>query len=203
MAQPAEMPERDLPTGPSYAWLGLIDQQPWTPQLALELLPEDNGPKVEVFRGSVIVSPHAGIDHQVIERELPYLLHRAARKAGLWCYPEINIVSGDDLFIPDLAVMRVSGAGRASMDIAEAVLLGEFVSPRSRRKDVIDRPREYAAAGVPWYLRVDVRNRVPAIALYALEDGEYRPTVAAAAGTIFAMKDPFEFDIDPADLVER
>ena len=30
--------------------------QRWTAQLALELLPETNGPKVEVFGGSVIVS---------------------------------------------------------------------------------------------------------------------------------------------------
>ncbi|GAB3082268.1 hypothetical protein GCM10027186_46330 [Micromonospora schwarzwaldensis] len=40
---------------------------------------------------------------------------------------------------------------------------------------MIDRPREYAAAGVPYFLRVDLRNRVPALALYEMVDGEYRP----------------------------
>ena len=30
--------------------------EPWTALLALDLLPESNGPKVEVFRGSVIVT---------------------------------------------------------------------------------------------------------------------------------------------------
>lgn len=192
MAQPA-----------SFDWLAKVNRQPWTAQLALDLLPDNNGPKVEVFRGSVVVTPHAVFDHQEIELELAHLMKRAARRAGLWLYHEVNIVSGDDLFIPDIVVLRSSGAGKVSVNIAEAVLLGEIVSAGNRRKDVIDRPREYAAAGVPWYMRIDFRNRVPAIALFTLEDGEYRPTVTAAAGTTFVMKEPFEFEIDPADLVEE
>jgi hypothetical protein len=88
------------------------------------------------------------------------------------------------------------------MKIGHAVLLGEIVSPGNRRKDVIDRPREYAAAGVPFFLRVDLRNRVPTIALYELAEGEYRPLAAAAAGTTFVMKRPFEFSVDPADLLD-
>src|SRR3954471_1866325 len=123
----------------------MMQTQPWTAQLALDLLPHDNVPKVEIFRGSVIVTPHAGFDHQAAEIELVSALRRAARRAGLWTYPECNIVSDDDLFIPDFAVLRRSGGGRTYMPIAAALLLGEIVS-RDRRKDVIDRPREYAGA---------------------------------------------------------
>ncbi|MFI7214646.1 Uma2 family endonuclease [Micromonospora maritima] len=203
MAQAAFAPEpAPQPAEPSFDVLRWHDE-PWTAQLALDLLPETNGPKVEVLSGSVIVTPHAGIDHQSVERELPYLLHRAARRAGLWVYPEINLVCGKDMFIPDIAVLRSSGGGRSAVDIGEAVLLGEIVSPGNRRKDVIDRPREYAAAGVPYFLRVDLRNRVPALALYELVDGEYRPLSAAAAGTTFVMRQPFEFAIDPADLLDE
>ncbi|MFI7216701.1 Uma2 family endonuclease [Micromonospora maritima] len=203
MAQAAFAPEpAPQPAEPSFDVLRWHDE-PWTAQLALDLLPETNGPKVEVLSGSVIVTPHAGIDHQSVERELPYLLHRAARRAGLWVYPEINLVCGKDMFIPDIAVLRSSGGGRSAVDIGEAVLLGEIVSPGNRRKDVIDRPREYAAAGVPYFLRVDLRNRVPALALYEMVDGEYRPLSAAAAGTTFVMRQPFEFAIDPADLLDE
>jgi Uma2 family endonuclease len=177
--------------------------EPWTAQLALDLLPENKGPRVEVFRGSVIVTPHAGFQHQAAERELPFLLHRAARTVGLWAYPECNIVSGDDLFIPDFAVLRRSGGSRTFMSISEAVLLGEIVSPRHRRKDIIDRPREYAAAGVPYFLRADFRNKAPALVLHELVDGEYQPVVAAAAGSVFAIKEPFEFSIDPEDLLDE
>ncbi|HEY0697945.1 MAG TPA: Uma2 family endonuclease, partial [Micromonospora sp.] len=154
MAQPAMPPE---PTSrraePSFDVLRWRDE-PWTAQLALDLLPETNGPKVEVVSGSVIVTPHAGFDHQSAELDLAYLLKQAARRVGLWLYHEVDIVSADNLFIPDIAVLRRSGGGRVAMDIAEAVLLGEIVSPGNRRKDVIDRPREYAEAGVPFFLRV-------------------------------------------------
>jgi Uma2 family endonuclease len=193
MAQPARMPSFDI--------LGVLNR-PWTAQLALDLLPEHHGPKVEVVRGSVVVTPHAGFDHQDIELELAYRIKRAARRAKLWSYSEVNIVSGDDLFIPDVAVLRVSGAGRISMPISDAVLLGEIVSTGNRRKDLIDRPREYAAAGVPYFLRVDFRNRVPALALHELIDGEYQPVAAAAAGTTFVMREPFGFEVDPADLLD-
>ncbi|MGR6317858.1 Uma2 family endonuclease [Micromonospora soli] len=77
------------------------------------------------------------------------------------------------------------------------------MSPGNRRKDVIDRPREYAAADVPFFLRVDLRNRVAALALYELVEGEYRPLSAAAAGPTFVMKQPFEFSVDPAELLDE
>lgn len=160
MAQAAFAPEpAPQQSEPSFDVLRWHDE-PWTAQLALDLLPETNGPKVEVLSGSVIVTPHAGYDHQDAELDLAYLLKQAARHAKLW-----------------------------------------LVSPGNRHKDVIDRPRQYAAVGVPYFLRVDLRNRVPTIALFELAEGEYRPLAAAAAGTPFVMKQPFEFSIDPADLL--
>ena len=200
MAAPAHEP-LGSPREPSFDLLGTVDR-PWTAQMAIDLLPENNGPKVEVFGGSVLVSPHAGVPHQAVERQLPFLLHQAARPAGRWAYPEINIVSGDDLFIPDFVVVRRSGGDRVSIPIAEVEIMGEIVSPGSRRKDLIDRPREYAAAGVPFFLRVELRNRVPALTLSELVDGGYRPIVAAAAGTTFTMTTPFPFSVDPAELLD-
>jgi Uma2 family endonuclease len=203
MAQPADHldPYAGFRKNPSFDALGVI-QEPWTADMAMELLPENNGPKVEVFRGSIVVSPHAGFDHQEAELELGHRLKRAARAAGLWLYHEVNITRGKDLFIPDIVVLRCSGAGQAKMPISDAILLGEIVSPHKRRKDVIDRPREYAAAGVPWYLRVEFRNRVPALSLHRLDEGAYRPIVVAAHGSIFEMTEPFDFAIDPAELLE-
>jgi Uma2 family endonuclease len=200
MAAPAQEP-REPRLEPSFDLLGKIDR-PWTAQMALDLLPENNGPKVEVLYGSVVVSPHAGYDHQAVARKLPFLLHEAARAVGLWAYPECNVVRGDDLFIPDFAVLRRSGAGKITMPISDVLLIGETVSPGNRRKDLIDRPREYAAAGVPYFMRVDFRNRISGIVLHELADGEYRPVVAAAAGGTFTMSEPFAFSVDPAGLMD-
>jgi Uma2 family endonuclease len=185
---------------PSFEMLGKL-AQPWTAQLALDLLPEHSGPKIEVVRGSVVVTPHASYDHQDIELELCYRLKQAARRVGLWAYLEVNVVSGDDLFIPDVVVLRRWGGGQKTMPIADAVLLGEIVSSGNRRKDLIDRPREYAAAGVPFFLRVDFRDRVPGLVLHELRDDEYQPVVVAAAGGTFAMREPFEFSVDPETLL--
>ena len=86
------------------------------------------------------------------------------------------------------------------MPISEAVLLGEIVSDGNRRKDLIDRPREYALAGVPYFLRIETRNRVPSLVFQKLVDGAYRPIAAAAAGDRLTFDEPFAFSIDPADL---
>ena len=186
---------------PSFDMLARVNQ-PWTAALALELLPENNGPRIAVFAGNVVVSPHAGFDHQSVELELCYRLKQAARKAGMWAYTEVNIVSGEDLFIPDIVVLRRSGGGLKKIPISEAVLLGEIVSDAHRRKDLIDRPREYALAGVPYFLRVECRNRVPSMVFHVLSDGAYRPVAAAASGDVLIFDEPFPFSIDPGDLLD-
>ena len=56
---------------------------------------------------------------------------------------------------------------------------------------------------LPYFLRVDFRNRVPALVLHELADGEYQPIVPAAAGGTFAIKEPFEFSINPEDLLDE
>ncbi|MFG3601926.1 Uma2 family endonuclease [Micromonospora chersina] len=185
----------DGPTAVSFDLLGCRDQ-PWTARDALELLPENSGPRIEVLRGCVVVTPGGSVDRRAVQMELAHRIRTAARVAGWWAYASANVLSGDDLFVPDLVVLRWSGGGRRAVDVAGTVLLGE-IAPVG----LIDRPREYAAAGVPHFLRVDLRNRVPTIALYELFEGEYRPLAAAAAGTSFVMKKPFEFTIDPADLL--
>lgn len=181
----------------SFDELGRRDQ-PWTAGDALELLPENTGPRIEVIRGCVLVTPGGSVDRRAVQLALGHRIRTAARVAGWWAYASVSAVSGDDLFVPDLVVLRGSGGGRRAVDTAAAVLLGE-IAPTG----LVDRPREYAAAGVPFFLRVDLRNRVPALALYELVDGEYRPLAAAAAGATFVMRQPFEFSVDPAELLDE
>jgi Putative restriction endonuclease len=195
----------DLEDAPDWLILGKalttkVDR--WTADLAMKLLPESNGPKVEIVAGRAVVSPHAGVDHQIIAGELYTRLRPAARQAEFRAYLEINVIDGDDLYIPDLAVLRTSAAGKASVDIADALMLVEIASDSNRRKDVIDRPRLYAAAKVPWFMRIEFRRRVPSIALHELIDGAYEPVLACAAGTTFAMSEPFPFSIDPGELLD-
>lgn len=118
-------------------------------------------------------------------------------------YQEINIKSSNDLYIPDLAVLSQSAAGQSAALIEHAVLLVEIVSDSNRRKDVIDRPRVYAEAGVAWFMRVEFRRRVPAIMLFELVDQEYKPLVGTAGGSTFTMDEPFPYSVDPATLLDE
>ncbi|WP_442933291.1 Uma2 family endonuclease [Micromonospora psammae] len=130
-------------------------QRAWSARLALDLLPANNGPRVEVLRGSVVISPDGDHDQRTVQRELTYRVGRAGRRNGLWAYRSVNLIAGDDLLIPHLAVLRLSGRGRQAMPVETAVLLGEISSSTAGGCGLIDRPREYAAAGVPFFLRVD------------------------------------------------
>jgi len=174
----------------------------WTADLALKLLPETNQPRVEVLAGSVIVSPHATFNHQVVQLELAVRLRSAAKAVGLTAIHEINVTSGEDLFIPDLAVVRGRQHGRVAVDIADAVLLGEITSRGNRRKDVIDRRREYADAGVPWFLLVDLQADAATLILNRLVEGAYQEVARAIPGELFRMSEPFAFEVDPAELLE-
>jgi hypothetical protein len=51
-------------------------------------------------------------------------------------------------------------------------------------------------------MRVEFRRRVPTIVLHELVDGLYEPVLACAAGTTFAMTEPFPFAVDPGELLE-
>jgi hypothetical protein len=176
---------------------------PWTAQHALDLLPENSGPKIEVVRGSVIVTPQDEFDHQTVLLEICYRLKAPTGRLGLWVYPKCNVVSGDDLFVPDVAVLLRSGGGRTHMPVSDAVLLGEIAFRAAGRTDVVDRRREYAAAGVPFYLQVNWRDRQPVLVLHELRDGAFQPVAAAQAGGTFAMRSPFEFSVDQGDLMDR
>ncbi|SCG71796.1 Uma2 family endonuclease [Micromonospora halophytica] len=174
---------------------------PWTASLALDLLPDTNGPRIEVLRGAVVVSPDGDYRQRAVQRELTHRVAQAARRCGLWAYRSVNIVAGHDLFIPHLAVLRRPGRGELAVPVTEAVLLAEITSPRMT-VEPFDRVAEYRASAVPFHLHVDLRDGGVDVVLSKLSDGAYEPTVSAAAGTTFVMREPFALSFDPADLLD-
>jgi hypothetical protein len=175
----------------------------WTAQRALAEIPETPELIIEVFDGSLVVSPRPNSQHQVALRELGYLLNRAAAKVGLGAYPEVNLVIGEDLAIPDIVVTPKLRGVRVWVDSSEVAMVVEIMSPGSKRDDRFVRPDRCARAGIEHHMRVEFRGEDPVIFQHKLVDGEYRPVIVAAAGTPFAMREPFPFEIDPVELVER
>src|SRR5262249_10365582 len=130
----------------------------WTVQRALEELPETPEFTIEVFDGSLVVSPRPSTEPQFGLGELCHSRNRAAREIGLVAYAEINLVLGEDLASPDITVVRRIGKKRVWVDARDAVLVVEIMSPNHKWKDRRDRPDKYAEFEIPYYMRVELQG---------------------------------------------
>lgn len=106
--------------------------------------------------------------------------------------------------IPDATVLHQPPAGETWVRPDEVLLVAEFVSPSSRRRDRIDKPRLYAEFGIEWYLQAEVtrRKRQAFVRLDRLDGDRYTEYATAHEGQRLRVSEPFELDFDPADLLE-
>jgi hypothetical protein len=172
----------------------------WTAQRALAELPETPEMIVEVFAGSLLVSPRPSRRHQRVLRDLAYLLNRAARAAGFEALPEINLVVKDELAAPDILVVTDPGGVGVWTGAERALLAVEIMSPSDRQPRRVLHHGLYAAGGIPWFLKVEFTEPGPTMTLCRLVDGAYESVHSARAGEAFQMTEPFPFSIDPAEL---
>lgn len=142
------------------------------------------------------------VDGRLEEEELPTRVHEAV---VIWLIYELEgwarrhgaSVFGSELKVvvaprrgrkPDINVFFAGARrspGRASLQRHPPNIVVEVVSPRpsDARRDRVDKPDDYAAAGVSYYWIVDPELR----SLEVLErgpDGRYVRALAASAGTI-------------------
>jgi hypothetical protein len=86
-------------------------------------------------------------NHAAIRATIP--LYRAAEAAGLHCERAINVrLSPGHITIPDLTI----GSRRfteVTADVADVLLVGEFLSPADDADEYAHRLLRYADAGIP------------------------------------------------------
>jgi len=78
------------------------------------------------------------------------------------------------------------------------LLLVEITSPGNFRQDRIVKHGDYAAGGIPFYLRIDLENGADALeaTLFELADGEYREAARSVDGVLRSTAPwPFEADL--------
>ncbi|MDI1459650.1 Uma2 family endonuclease [Catellatospora sp. KI3] len=180
----------------------------WTVDLAARHLPIAGVPlaKYECWDGRLFLTPHGGVARSHGSAALGSAMMDSARSRGLYLCGSLTLVLGqpDRWIQPDITVL--DGPVRGTWVPSEhAVLVAEFVSPESRRRDRIDKPAKCAAAGIPWYLTVDLdedRERA-SVELFELKDGAYRSVRIAHAGQTFEINSPFDARFDPAELLMR
>ena len=123
------------------------------------------GHRVEIIRGSLIVSPPPDEPHQGTVFEVGYAFRQAgAKEAGLKVRPGIGLwlpTGSADYAMPDLAIVEA--------DIADALVQKNCYAPHVFRMvlevtssnwsdDTLIKPEVYAETGIPVYLVVDRKH---------------------------------------------
>lgn len=82
------------------------------------------------------------------------------------------------------------------------VLVVEVISPlHGRRRDLVEKRHDYAAAGVPSYWVIDLDN--VSLHVLGLAGEHYRDVAVAEGNELLEVDRPFPVAFRPADLVPR
>ena len=135
----------------------------------------DDGNRYEVVDGNLLVTPPPTDLHQLVSRRLQRAIE-ADMPAGWEVFTDFSVRFGTDGRVADLAVVRLdrvpTRADRNPITLNQFGLVGEVVSPRTRKTDRFAKPGEYAEAGIPIYWRVEL-DPEPRIHAYLLRHGSY------------------------------
>ncbi|MGX6602368.1 Uma2 family endonuclease [Micromonosporaceae bacterium Da 78-11] len=158
--------------------------------------------RIELFNGSLLVTPNPTLRHQRISRQLANALDHGAEAAGLDVDEAVNIRLGPDrIFIPDLVISAGIDADELIIDVAAVRLVCEITSPSDSATDKVTKMHYYAAAGIRWYLLVEQQTCV--LHLYELVGTAYAERSVIRPGEVLQLTDPVIAAIDPADLQPR
>jgi Uma2 family endonuclease len=155
--------------------------------------------RVELFDGSLYVTPAPTPRHQHISSELKFALRTAARAAGLFIHEAVNVrLQPGRIPIPDLAITHKIDFDESVVDAEAVVLVCEIVSPSNASADRVLKMHYYAAAGIPWYLLVE--QETAALHLYELTGDHYAERSVTHVGEVLHLTEPLDARISPADL---
>jgi len=157
----------------------------------------DDAPRVELRDGVMIVVPSPTYDHQDIAGLLWVWLRQQAPPKFRASQATGVALSLDTTYEPDVLLVSAEVDGALHYSMAhQVVLVVEVVSPGTKKRDRLEKPAEYAAAGIPHYWRVE-QGPLHVFA-YALVDGAYQ--LVADSETELVLTAPFEIKLPIRDI---
>jgi Uma2 family endonuclease len=186
-----------------HAWSGSWQPDParqrlgdYTIEDVLNLPPD--APRVELVNGVILVVPSPTLDHQnIASLTWSWLRTHAPHEFGV--VQAVGVaVAADHTFEPDVLLYRTGGHGQHHfLTPDQVVLVVEVVSPHTRARDRIGKPAEYAAAGIPFYWRVEQNP----IHLYAYRLGPSSTyELAADSSDLLELDEPFPLKLPIAEI---
>lgn len=158
----------------------------------------------ELIGGALVVSPKPSLRHQrLAKRLLRALLVLEDAGLGEALFEVNDVLSEYDVLEPDLVFVR---AERATILEPHAVvgapdLVIEVLSPATRARDLRDKRRLYARAGVTWYWTVDPDD--DRLDVRRLHGRTYRRAVAYRPPQVLTLDDLPGLRVDLTALFAR
>jgi Uma2 family endonuclease len=164
--------------------------------LALGETPE----RVELFDGSLYVTPAPTPRHQHMSSELLIALRPAARAAGMHVLEAVNVrLRPGRMPIPDLVIAQDIDFDELIVDASSVRLVCEIISPSNAAADRVLKMHYYAAAGIAWYLLVE--QQTGALHLYELLGEHYVERSVTNPGETLHLSAPVTADLTPELLL--
>ncbi|WP_405806667.1 Uma2 family endonuclease [Streptomyces sp. NBC_00210] len=165
----------------------------------------DLPPHTELIDGSLVfVSPQRYFHSIVID-----LLVNSLRRT---VPPELRVAREMTVVIdkrngpePDVSVVRaaaVRNRGQTHFQVRDVLLAVEVVSPDSESRDHDTKPHKYAAAGIPYFWRVEMAgvDDHPVVHVFELDKETRAYTPTGTYRDTLKLSVPFDIDIDLADI---
>jgi len=159
--------------------------------------------RIELFDGSLHVTPAPTPLHQIISHRLGRAMDAGADEADLLVLETVNVrLTPSRIPIPDLVISSSEiDLSELIIDASSIRLVCEILSPSNASTDRVLKMHYYATGGIPWYLLVDPSAHT--LHLYRLVGETYVLESVTEDGGVLKLTDPIVATLDPAELLPR
>jgi Uma2 family endonuclease len=169
-----------------------------------EALPEEVCRRIEIVDGAIVVNAAPRRPHQTIVRRLTNVLETASGSALAVDF-DIDLRLRDVPLLnrrPDIVVYDSSLDSDAVLRPQHCLLLVEVMLPGSLTADQIDKPAEYASAGIAHFWRVENVDNPGALTIFHYRLDPTTGTYVSVGASVdkLVISDPFDLSVNFTEL---